>query len=251
MCIRDRIEGHANTWRNMQERTFETVDFFATQVGSTTAPWKAEAVAAYRAKASGLADGVLAMAEVAGAMAEATLIAGAIVGVVRNTVRDLIAEVVGAAISKALQALLVVTIPKVLAEVALLVAKYTGKITQVLHRLTDAIAEIAGKLPYVAEACTRFKKFVDEAVFSSIVLNSAKVAESDGYVADSEGNWAAFKAAYRTFDHADGVVYGTKAKVAVDALREGFKGNSVQNGAATGDALREDPPLPPDIEIPQ
>ena len=38
-----------------------------------------------------MADGALALGEVASAMAEATLIAGSIVGVVRNTVRDLIA----------------------------------------------------------------------------------------------------------------------------------------------------------------
>ncbi|GAA4596817.1 uncharacterized protein YukE [Actinoplanes octamycinicus] len=245
------IEGHAASWRNMQERVYQTVDFFARQVTSNTAPWQAEAVTAYRAKAAGMADAVLAMGEVASAMAEATLIAGAIVGVVRNTVRDLIAEVVGASISKALQALMVVTIPKVIAEVALLVAEYTGRITKVLQRLTDAVAELGGRFSRVLAACDRFNKFVDEAIFSSVFLNSAKVAEADGYIADSEGARAAFKAAYRTFAQTDDVVYGTKARIAVDALREGLRGNSIQNGGAAGDALRKGGPTPPDIEIPQ
>ncbi|BCY05369.1 hypothetical protein [Actinoplanes sp. L3-i22] len=231
------IEGHADTWRNMQVRVEKAVTFFEGQVTSVTAPWQAESVTAYRAKAAGMADGVLALGEVAGAMAEATLVAGAIVGVVRNTVRDLIAEVVGAAISKALQALLVVTIPKILAEVALLVAKYTGKIVRVLQRLDDAIAELGGKFALVRAICGRIKDLLEEATFGSVFLNSAKLAEADGYLADSAGPWAAYKAAYHTFDHADEVVYGTKAKVAVDALREGLRGNSIQNGAATGDTL--------------
>ncbi|WIM96978.1 hypothetical protein ACTOB_000460 [Actinoplanes oblitus] len=245
------IEGHATTWREMRIRTYKTVEFFAGQVASNTASWEAEAITTYRAKAAGMADAVLALGEVAGAMSEATLIAGSIVGVVRNTVRDLIAEVVGAAISKAVQALLVVTIPKVLAEVALLVAKYTGRITRVLQRLTEAIAELGGKLPMVAAVCSRVRTLMDDAVFGSVFLNSAKLAEADGYLADSEGARAAFKAAYRAFDQADEAVYGTKAKVAVDALREGIKGNSLQNGSATGDAIRKGGSAQPHIEIPQ
>ncbi|WP_436524281.1 hypothetical protein [Actinoplanes sp. HUAS TT8] len=234
------IEGHAETWRNMQVRVQKTLTFFGEQVTSATAPWEAEAVTAYRAKAAGMANGVLALGEVAGVMAEATLIAGSIVGVIRNTVRDLISEVVGAAISKALQALLVVTIPKVLAEVALLVAKYTGKIVRVLQRLTDTIAELGAKFSPVVTICSNVKGLLEEATFGSVFLNSAKLAEADGYLADSAGSWGAYKAAYRTFDQVDDVVYGTKAKVAVDALREGLRGNSIQNGAATGDTLLEE-----------
>lgn len=201
-----------------------------------------------------MADGSLALGEVASAMAEATLIAGSIVGVVRNTVRDLIAEVVGAAISKALQALLVVTIPKIVAEVALMVAEYAGRIVKVLHRLNEAIQALGGKLPALAAVCKRVTKMMDETIsettYGSVVLNSAKLHEAERYGADSEGPLAAYKTAYRTLGQADEVVYGTKARVAVDALREGVKMNSLQNSGATGDSLLGDTPTPPAIELP-
>ena len=58
---------------------------------STTSYWGSESATAYRERAVPMAEGALALGEVASAMAEATLIAGSIVGVVRNTVRDLIA----------------------------------------------------------------------------------------------------------------------------------------------------------------
>ncbi|MEU4220755.1 hypothetical protein [Actinoplanes sp. NPDC026623] len=248
------IEGHVATWRNLQGRTYEAAEYFAGQVRSTTARWGSEAAAAYRAKASEMADGALALGEVADAMAEATLIAGSVVGVVRNTVRDLIAEVVGAAVSKALQALLVVTIPKIVAEVALMVAEYTGKIMQVLRRLTDAISALGGKFPALAEVCTRITKVMDSAIsettYGSLVLNSSKLHTADSYIADSDGAAAAYKHAYRTLAQGDAVVYGTKARVAVDALREGVKMNSIQNGSATADTLTGEQPAPPSVELP-
>jgi hypothetical protein len=248
------IEGHAQTWRNLQQRTYEATDYFVGQVKSTTGHWGSTAAEAYRAKASAMAESSLALGEVADAMAEATLIAGSIVGVVRNTVRDLIAEVVGAAVSKALQALLVVTIPKIVAEVALMVAEYTGKIMRVLARLSAAIKALGGKFPAVAAVCTRITKMMDSTIsevsYGSLFLNSAKVHVADSYVADSDGALAAFKNAYGTLDAADGVVYGTKAKVAVDALREGVNMNSIQNGGATADTLTGEEPAPPPIKLP-
>lgn len=248
------IEGHAATWQNLQRRTYDATDYFVGQVRATTSQWGSEAATAYRERAVQMAEGSLALGEVAGAMAEATLIAGSIVGVVRNTVRDLIAEVVGAAVSKALQALLVVTIPKIVAEVALMVAEYTGRIVKVLHRLNEAIQALGGKLPALAWVCKRVTKMMDETIsettYGSVFLNSAKLHEADRYGADSEGAAAAYRAAYRTLGAADDVVYGTKAKVAVDALREGVKMNSLQNSGATGDSLLGDEPTPPAIDLP-
>lgn len=248
------IEGHAAIWHNLQKRTYEAAEYFAGQVKSTTSHWGSDAADAYRAKATDMANGAIALGEVADAMAEATLIAGSIVGVVRNTVRDLIAEVVGAAVAKALQALLVVTIPKIIAEVALMVAEYTGKIMQVLRRLTEAIHALGGKFPALAELCTRITKMMDstisETTYGSVFLNSAKLHAADSYVADSEGPLAAFKHAYKTMDQGDAVVYGTNAKIAVDAAREGLKMNSIQNGSTTGGSLNDGDPAPPAIDLP-
>ena len=248
------IEGHAATWRNLQERTYEAAEYFAGQVSSATAGWSSTAIDAYRAKASQMADSTLALGEVADAMAQATLVAGSIVGVFRNTVRDLIAELVGAAISKAVQALLVVTIPKILAEVALMVAEWTGRIVRVLRQLTDAINALGSKFPALASLCTRISKSmdgsIDELAYGSIFLNSSKLYAADGYVADSEGAWNGFRQTYRTLAEGDAVTYGTKAQIAADALREGVKMNSIQNGSTTAGSLSDNEPPKPTIELP-
>ena len=91
---------------------------------------------------------------------------------------------------------------------------------------------------------------ISDTTYGSVVLNSAKVHEADRYGADSEGPAAAYKTAYRTLGQADEVVYGTNAKVAVDALREGIKMNSLQNSGATGDSLLGDEPQAPAIGLP-
>jgi hypothetical protein len=248
------IEGHAATWHNLQKRTYEAAEYFDGQVKSTTAHWESEAATAYRAKASAMIDGSVALGDVAGSMADATLIAGSIVGVVRNTVRDLIAEVVGAAISKALQALLIVTMPKVIAEVALMVVECTGRIMRLLRSVTEAINKLGSKFPALAAVCTRVTKIMDDAIsettYGSIFLNSSKLHAADSYVSDSEGAAAALKHGYKTLDQGDGVVYGTKGRVAIDAVREGLKGNSIQNGTGTGGSIHDDEPDRPSLPLP-
>ncbi|WP_250000929.1 hypothetical protein [Actinoplanes sp. M2I2] len=248
------IEGHAATWRNLQERTYDAAEYFAGQVTTATSSWVSDAVTAYRAKASAMADSSLALGEVADAMAEATLIAGAIVGVFRNMVRDLIAELVGAAISKAVQALLVVTIPKILAEVAIMVAEWTGRIVQVMRRLSDAITALGGKFPALAEVCARIGRSMDSSIsdlaYGSVFLNSSKLHAADSYVSDSEGAAGGFKHAYKTLAQGEAVVHGTKAQMAADALREGVKLNSIQNGSTTAGSLHNDEPDKPQIDLP-
>ena len=263
-CLRDpmdkllgdpkEIEGHAATWRNLQKRTYEAAEYFADQVTAKTANWSSEAVTAYRAKASQMADSTLALGDVADAMAEATLVAGSIVGVFRNTIRDLVAELVGAAISKALQALLVVTIPKVLAEVALMVAEVTGKVVRLLRQLTEAIGKLGSKFPAMASLIGRITKAMDsttsELAYGSVFLNSSKLHAADSYVADSEGPWNAYKHAYTTLSQGDAITYGTKAQIASDALREGLKMNGIQNGTTTAGQIHDDEPPKPSIELP-
>ncbi|MEV6850116.1 hypothetical protein [Actinoplanes sp. NPDC051411] len=249
------IEGHAATWQNLRQRTYDAAEYLASQVQAATSGWDSEAVTAYRKKASGMAGDAVALGAVADAMAEATLIAGSVVGVVRNTVRDLIAEVVGAAVSKALQALLVVTIPKVIAEIALMVAEYTGKIMRVLRRLTAAIDKLGGKFPALSAVCTQVSKKMDDVVsetsYGSLFLNSSKVHAADSYVIDSEGPLAAFKHAFGTMSQGDAVVYGAKTQIAADAVREGLKMNSIQNGTTTRDTLSHGKePTPPGIDLP-
>jgi hypothetical protein len=248
------IEGHAATWRNLQKRTYEAAEYFADQVTAKTANWSSEAVAAYRAKASQMADSTLALGEVADSMAEATLVAGSIVGVFRNTIRDLVAELVGAAISKALQALMVVTIPKVLAEVALMVAEVTGKVVRLLRQLAEAIGKLGSKFPAMASTLARITRLMDgtasEMAYGSVFLNASKLHAADSYVSDSEGALNGFKSAYKTLGQGDGIVYGTRTQIAADALREGVKMNGIQNGSTTAGQIHDGEPTKPSIELP-
>jgi hypothetical protein len=248
------IEGHAATWRNLQKRTYEAAEYFADQVTAKAANWSSEAVTAYRAKASQMAESTLALGDVADSMAEATLVAGSIVGVFRNTIRDLVAELVGAAISKALQALLVVTIPKVLAEVALMVAEVTGKVVRLLRQLTEAIGKLGSKFPAMASLIGRITKAMDsttsELAYGSVFLNGSKLHAADSYVADSQGPWKAYKHAYTTLSQGDAVTYGTRAQIAADALHEGAKLNGIQNGSTTAGQTHDDEPPKPSIELP-
>ncbi|MFI5492510.1 hypothetical protein [Actinoplanes sp. NPDC051859] len=248
------IEGHAATWRNLQKRTYEAAEYFADQVTAKTVHWQSDAVTAYRAKASQVIDSTLALGEIADSMAEATLVAGSIVGVFRNTIRDLVAELVGAAISKALQSLLVVTIPKVLAEVALMVAEVTGKIVRLLNQLTEAIGRLGSKFPAMASLLGQITKSMDsttsDLAYGSVFLNSSKLHAADSYVADSQGAWQAYKHAYRTLSEGDAVAYGTRTQIAANALREGVKMNGIQNGSTTAGQIHDDEPSKPSIELP-
>jgi hypothetical protein len=248
------IEGHAATWRNLQKRTYDATEYLADRVNTTTAGWGSLAADAYRHKAGTMAHGALALGEVADAMAEATVLAGSIVGLVRNTVRDLIAEVVGAAVSKALQALLVVTIPKIVADVAIMIAKYAAKISKVLKRLTAAIHELGEKLPALARVCDKIKAIMDEAIaeaaHGATIGNAYRVEAAETRLANDDSALKAFRTASNTLGDGNVAVHGTSLRVAVDATREGLKVNSLQNGGAATDTLTGAEPTPPTIDLP-
>jgi hypothetical protein len=248
------IEGHAVTWRNLQQRTYDATEYFADQVNKATADWGSLAVEAYRHRAGTMANGALALGAVADAMAEATTLAGSIVGLVRNTVRDLIAEVVGAAVSKALQALLVVTIPKIVADVAVMVAECAAKIAKVLKRLTAAIHELGEKLPALAQVCNKVKGIMDEAIneaaHGATIGNGFRLEAAGTRLTGSDGALKAFQMAHSTLSAGNVATHGNTFRVAVDAAREGLRANGLQNGSATADTLTGDEPFPPTIDLP-
>jgi hypothetical protein len=248
------IEGHAETWRNLQERTYDATEYFADRVNNTAAGWGSLAADAYRSKAGKMAESALALGAVADAMAEATVLAGSIVGLVRNTVRDLIAEVVGAAVSKALQALLVVTIPKIVADVAIMVAKWAAKITKVLKRLTAAIHELGAKLPALARVFDKIKEVMDEAIteaaHGSTIGNAYRVEAAGTRLTQDESVLKGFRTAYRTLSDGNVATHGTTLRVAADTTKEAVKANGLQNGGASADTLTGDEPTTPIIDLP-
>lgn len=182
------------------------------------------------------------------------MLAGSIVGLFRNTVRDLIAEVVGAAVSKALQAILVVTIPKIVADVAVMVAEYAAKITKVLKRLTAAIHELGEKLPALAQVCEKVKGIMDEAIdeaaHGATIGNAYRLEAAGTRMTGDDGALKAFRTAHGILGAGNVATHGTTFRVATDAAREGLRANGLQNSGGTADTLTGDEPVRPTIDLP-
>lgn len=244
------IEGHAMTWRRVRERIFEATDYFVDEVNRSTGAWTSQAAAAYQARARSHAESVQALGEITEIMAEMTLVAGAMVGVVRNTVRDLIAEVVGAAVSKAVQALLVVTIPKIVAEVALMVAEYSAKIFGLLRRLVLAIGKLNLKFGNVEQLLTQIRMTLVEAGDGALILGGHR-AEAASHVMDGSAGrgLAAYRASYGSIDQANSVVYGTLDQVFIETGQAASRNNAIQNSGSVADKWGDDTP-PDTIKLP-
>ncbi|MEQ4306081.1 hypothetical protein ABNF97_32635 [Plantactinospora sp. B6F1] len=237
------IEGHAQTWYNIERRIYEATDFFVAQVNSSTAEWTSQAAAAYRQRARGHAESVQALGKIADAMAKATTVVGAMVGVIRNTIRDIVAEVVGACISKALQALTVVLIPKVAAEVAILVGKTSSKILSLLQRLFQAIKQIGA----LTSKCDGILQQIGQASRNTLRLEAFRlqaVGEAGG------SGLSGFRGAFNTIGQGHTAVHGTVGQVIENTGRSASQTNGSQNAGQAGDTLRGDNPSPTPIELP-
>jgi hypothetical protein len=247
------IEGHANTWRNVEQRMYESMSFYVGEVGKTAAYWSDQAATAYRSQARGSAENMEAAGKIAGILSEITMLAGTMIGVVRNTVRDLIAEVVGAAISKALWAIAVVTIPKIAAEISLMVAKYATKIASLLKRLSSAIAELAGKAKHGTELLESISRFFakqgDELYLGATELDVARQGATRQF---GGTGFDGLKDAYRHVTDGHVGAHGNLNSQAGDILKEAPRDNSLQNGGAYGawTTDEDEPEKPGPIELP-
>jgi hypothetical protein len=236
------IEGHAQTWYNIEARIYEATGFFVSEVNQSTAAWTSRAADAYRQRARTHAESVRALGAVADAMSKATTIVGGMVGVIRNTIRDIVAEVVGACISKALQALTVVLIPKVAAEIAILVGKASSKILSLLRRLLEAIKQLAG-----------FTRQLD-GILAQIGQASRDTVRLEAFrlqaVGEATPGLSGFRQAYDTIGQGHTAVYGPLQEVAVNTARGAAQTNGAQNAGQTGDTLRGGNPAPSNINLP-
>jgi hypothetical protein len=244
------IEGHAGSWRNIHGRLREATGYFADEVDSATSQWHSAATTEYRIRAGRHADDVQALGGIADVLAEMTVIAGAVVGVVRNTVRDIIAEVVGAAISKAVQALAVVTIPKVVAEVGLLVAECSARITRLLTKLVRAISEIAGRIPIVAAYLEKIVKSLSEAGAKATVLGAYRIEAAGTATSRSDDVLSGYRAAYGTIGAGQVAAHGDVVTVVGETIVGAAKTNGIQNAGATADDLSSDDQDRPPVQLP-
>ncbi|MEU4424630.1 hypothetical protein AB0F81_28755 [Actinoplanes sp. NPDC024001] len=236
------IEGHARTWYNIERRIYEATDFFVVEVQRSTTAWAAQSVAAYRERALRHADSVQAIGKIADLMSKLTTTAGALIGVFRNTIRDIVAEVVGACISKAVQAVTVVLIPKVAAEVAMLVADTSRKILRVMEQLLTRLKELGG----IAEQCGSILAKVGQSNRNVLRLEASRV-EAAGI---ERSGWNGFTTALEVLGKGHVAAHGPMEHVLVETARSASGTNSSQNAGATGTTLSGDNPEPTPINLP-
>ena len=236
------IDGHAASWYNIEQRIYDSVDYFVDQVKSTTDVWASRSAEAYRALARQHAESVQALGKIADGMSKATTIVGAMVGIIRNTVRDIVAEVIGACISKALQALTVVLIPKVAAEVAILVSKTSAKILNLLKRLFEAIKRMGA----IGRQMGKILEEIGAANRNVLRLEASRL-ESLGH---SGSAWNRFKGAYKSIDAGHTRVYGPVDEVMENTAKSASQTNGSQNTGSASSTLTGENPSPKPIDLP-
>ncbi|MDI6103475.1 hypothetical protein QLQ12_33185 [Actinoplanes sp. NEAU-A12] len=237
------IEGHAASWKAIENRIYKAVDLFVADVNRTTAGWAAESADAYRLRALDHAGVVQATGKIADGMGRVTTLLGVTVGVVRNTIRDIIAQAVGAIISKALQAATGLLMPKALVEIAMLVSHTSMKILSVLRHLFTKIEE-TGR---VVKTMQMFLAQISKANNNVLRLVAHRV-EASG---TARQGWTGPYRAYGVLSDGDARVYGPIQQVLINTGRSAAETNGSQNVGQASDSTRDDNTAPTPIDIPR
>ncbi|MEU4693722.1 hypothetical protein [Actinoplanes sp. NPDC023714] len=232
------IDAHAQSWKNIEQRIYDATDLFVDEVNRTTTAWTAASADAYRQRAREHAESIQAMGKLADGMGRATTVLGAMVGIARNTVRDIVAEVVGACISAAMQAVSVVLIPKMVAEISMLVSKASLKIFTVVKRLMTTI-----------ENTGLFVRQM-QAMMSQIGQSSRNVLRLEAHRIEAVGTagqgWRGTADAYRLLSEGHIRAHGAVGQVMVNTARTAAQGNTSQNtGSGASDTIEGNPAPPP------
>jgi hypothetical protein len=235
------IEGHAKTWQNIERRIYEAEQYFIEQVNQSTRSWTSDAATAYRQLAKKHSDAIEALGIIADTLNKGTIQIGALVGAIRNTIRDIVAEVVGAIISKALQALTVVLIPKVAAEITILVSKTATKIFTLLKGLFRALAKFKGLTKLAGNVVVR----INEHSHNVLILEAYRLE-----AVDAAHGIKSFVPTFKTVASGHNAVHGTGWALAGDITQGAARSNTFQNaGQAADQSTDSDDPTPPKIEI--
>lgn len=236
------IEGHAQSWKNIEQRIYDATDFFVTEVNRSAGVWAAESAEAYRRRARDHAGSIQAMGKIADGMSKATIVLGAAVGVARNTIRDIVAEVVGACISKALQAITVVLLPKVIAEIAILVSKASMKILDLLKELLQSIQKVGA----LTQKMQGLMERIGQANRNVLRLEAFRV-EAAGTAGTG---WRGVRDAYTLLAEGHVSVHGAVDQVITNTARSASQTNASQNIGSAASSISEQDPEPGEVDLP-
>lgn len=243
------IEGQADTWRNIRYRVDDATNYYVDEVDRVTATWASTAADAYRHNANNRAGSTRALGTISEILAEMTLVAGGLIGVFRSTIRDLVADAVGAVISKALQSLLVVTIPKVIAEVALLVGEYSARILRLLKQLVTAIRELTGAIPKIGSVLDQIGKSLGHGVDESLTLASYRAQSASTAMRKEGSRITQYRAVHQEISSGHRPTDGDNADILKDAVKSSSINNALQNAGQLAAELPDQARSEPTHEI--
>ncbi|GLW92216.1 WXG100 family type VII secretion target [Actinokineospora globicatena] len=153
----DQIAAYAATWKNVSQAVGGIATDFGTEVANGTSAWTGPAADAYRANTAAQGEHITAAATGAGTIGTVVEVVGALVGVVRGIVRDLVAECISTLLLRLPQWLaeagltLGLATPHIVASVGALVAKWVGRITDVITKLIRSVEKLRPILAKLGE----------------------------------------------------------------------------------------------------
>ncbi|HEX6684370.1 MAG TPA: hypothetical protein VF062_16325 [Candidatus Limnocylindrales bacterium] len=227
----DAIQNNSKTWANIRVRVNEAARQYAEALDQNMAMWQSRAGRAFQNEARTHIEAMQSLSLMAAVGEKGVAILAGVIALVRNTIRDIIADIIGAIISKAIQAATVILAPKALAEIALLIAKVTNKILNVLERLVRTVRRLLG---LVEDGGTLMKQ-IREAYDS--VRGTAVTQVLGSGISDGAGAGSKFGAAWGV------VAGGTPVRSAAQSIGEsvvaGLKGNLRQEAGKAAQNLKD------------
>jgi hypothetical protein len=135
-----------------------------------------------------------------------------------------------------------VLIPKVAADIAIMVADASRRVFTVLKQLFEAIKRIS----FLTKRCEGILAPIGQANRDTLRLQAFRVQAA----IESGPGWSGFKQASSTIGQGHTSVYGPMQDVIVNTARSASQTNGAQNSGQAGDTLRGDNPTPTPIQLP-
>ncbi|HEU5474959.1 MAG TPA: glycohydrolase toxin TNT-related protein [Actinophytocola sp.] len=144
----DQIAAYAATWNNVSRSVADTGQQLRTEVETGTSAWHGRAADAYRANTGQQGEHITAAATAAATIGTVTEAVGMLVGAIRGIVRDLVAECISTLLIRIPQWLaelgltLGFATPHVVSAAAALIAKWVGRISDVITKLVRSLEKL-------------------------------------------------------------------------------------------------------------
>ncbi|GLZ32413.1 hypothetical protein Lesp02_46010 [Lentzea sp. NBRC 105346] len=160
----DLVAAHARTWKNVAKAVADVKDDYTRDFTADTAGWQGKAGDAYRAAATNTASVLGSAATASESFGSAVEMAGVVVAVVREFVRDLVADLCGRLISWAAEAIFTLGLaaPVVAAQASAAVARWAGKIAEIVKKLVRTMNRLMPLLRKLGDIFAKVRKVLHD-----------------------------------------------------------------------------------------